>query len=222
MTRPDERGYSSFSTGRRRRFGVNLALTLDRLARSPAPVGWSAVVGVICLLLPPRPPEGGTAWGLHPIGAEVVEPGVEVKLRLLDALDWQRLRASGLCSCGGAGPKDHAFSRAGLIAEHARRAAPGRPRRGRTRRAAPGRPRRGRTPGAKRGRARRRAAPLLILNAAQFGSALRKSVSALSTRRSRRVRATPSRTMSMPPMIWMVILSDRMAAPRMTATMGSR
>ena len=44
--------------------------------------------GAICLLLPPRPPEGETAWGLHPIGAEVVEPGVEVKLRLLDALDW--------------------------------------------------------------------------------------------------------------------------------------
>jgi hypothetical protein len=36
---------------------------------------------------------------------------VEVKLLLLDALDWQRLRASGLCSCGGVGPKDHAFSR---------------------------------------------------------------------------------------------------------------
>jgi hypothetical protein len=31
---------------------------------------------------------GVTAWGLHPIDAEVVEPGVEVKLRLLDALDW--------------------------------------------------------------------------------------------------------------------------------------
>jgi len=41
----------------------------------------------IYLLLPPRPPEGITAWDLHPIGAEVVEPGVEVKLRLLDALD---------------------------------------------------------------------------------------------------------------------------------------
>ena len=54
---------------------------------------------------------GLTAWGLHPIGAEVVEPGVEVKLRVLDALDCQRLRASGLCSCGGGGPKDHAFSR---------------------------------------------------------------------------------------------------------------
>jgi hypothetical protein len=25
-----------------------------------------------------------TAWGLHPIGAGVVEPGVEVKLPLLD------------------------------------------------------------------------------------------------------------------------------------------
>jgi hypothetical protein len=36
--------------------------------------------GVICLLLPPRTVEGATAWGLHPIGAEVVEPGVEVKL----------------------------------------------------------------------------------------------------------------------------------------------
>ncbi len=121
-------------------------------------------------------------------------------------------RGSARAGCArveGGGPTDHAVSRAGLIAEHARRAAPGRPRRGRT-------------PGAKRGRARRRAAPLLILNAAQFGSALRKSVSALSTRRSRRVRATPSRTMSMPPMIWTVILSDRMAAPRMTATMGSR
>ena len=30
---PDEAAYSSFSTGRRRRFGVNLALTLDRLPR---------------------------------------------------------------------------------------------------------------------------------------------------------------------------------------------
>jgi hypothetical protein len=64
--------------------------------------------GGICLLLPPRPRVGGTAWGLHPIGAGVVEPGVEVKLRLLDALDCQRLRASGLCSCGGGGPKDQA------------------------------------------------------------------------------------------------------------------
>src|SRR5450755_972801 len=62
------------------------------------------------LLLPRCPGAGLTAWGLHP-HAEVVEPGVEVKLRLLDALDWQRLRASGLCSCGGGGPKDHAFSR---------------------------------------------------------------------------------------------------------------
>ena len=51
-----------------------------------------------------RPREGRTAWRLHPIGA-----GVEVKLRLLDALDW--LRASGLCSCGRGGPKGHAFSR---------------------------------------------------------------------------------------------------------------
>ena len=67
--------------------GVNLVLTLDRPLRLPVAVGWSAVVGAICLLLPPRPREGGTAWGLHPIGAEVVEPGVEVKLRLLDALD---------------------------------------------------------------------------------------------------------------------------------------
>ena len=31
-------------------------------------------MGLICLLLPPRPGEGGTAWGLHPIGAGVVEP----------------------------------------------------------------------------------------------------------------------------------------------------
>jgi hypothetical protein len=87
-TRRTNEAYSSFSTGRRRRFGVNLALTLDRPARLPAPDGWSAVTGLICLLLPPRPREGGTAWGFHPIGAEVVEPGVEVKLRLLDALDW--------------------------------------------------------------------------------------------------------------------------------------
>ncbi len=36
---------------------------------------------------------------------------MEVKLRLLDALACQRLRASGLCSCGGGRPKDHAFSR---------------------------------------------------------------------------------------------------------------
>ncbi len=67
--------------------------------------------GGICLLLPPWPVEGVTAWGLHPTGAGAVEPGVEVKLRLLDALDWQRLRASGLGSCGGGGPKDQAFSR---------------------------------------------------------------------------------------------------------------
>ncbi len=39
------------------------------------------------LLLPRCPGAGRTAWGLHPIGAGVVEPGVEVKLRLLDALD---------------------------------------------------------------------------------------------------------------------------------------
>ena len=72
------------------------SLTLDRLPDSPAPApaAWSAMRGAIRLLLPPRPPEGITAWGLHPIGAEVVEPGVEVKLLLLDALDWQRLRAS--------------------------------------------------------------------------------------------------------------------------------
>jgi hypothetical protein len=66
--------------------------------------------GVIFLLLPPRR-QRVTACGLHPIGAGVVEPGAEVKLRLLDALDCQRLRASGLCSCGGGGSKDHAFSR---------------------------------------------------------------------------------------------------------------
>ncbi len=36
---------------------------------------------------------------------------MEVKLRLLDALDGQRLGASGLCSCGGGRPKDHALSR---------------------------------------------------------------------------------------------------------------
>ena len=81
--------YSSFSTERRRWFGVNLALTLDRPARTPVLAGWSVVMGVIGLLLPPGR-ERGTAWGLHPIGAGVVEPGVEVKLRLLDALDWQR------------------------------------------------------------------------------------------------------------------------------------
>ncbi len=83
--------------------------------RSPA--GLDSTRCLVCheschrLLLPPRPPEGVTAWGLHPIGAEVVEPGVEVKLRLLDPLECQRLRASWLCSCGGGRPKDHAFSR---------------------------------------------------------------------------------------------------------------
>jgi hypothetical protein len=56
------------------------------------------------LLLPPRPGEG-IGLGLHPIGAGLVEPGVEVKLQLLDALDCQRLRASGLCSWGGAGQR---------------------------------------------------------------------------------------------------------------------
>jgi len=50
--------YSSFSTERRRWFGVNLALTLDRLARTPVLAGWSVVMGVIGLLLPPRPREG--------------------------------------------------------------------------------------------------------------------------------------------------------------------
>ncbi len=101
ITRRANAAYSSFSTGRRRRFGVKLLLTVDRLAGPPAvETGgrWRprAVVPAwprscsCALLLPPRPGEGGTAWGLHPIGAGVVEPGVEVKLRLLDALDWQR------------------------------------------------------------------------------------------------------------------------------------
>ena len=40
--------------------------------------------------------------------------------------------------------------------------------------------------------------------------------------RSRRVIATPMRTTTMPPMVCAVIWSDRTAAPRMTATMGSR
>jgi hypothetical protein len=52
-----------------RAFGVNLALTLDRLARSSALDEWFAAMRVICLLLPPRPCERGTAWGFHPIGA---------------------------------------------------------------------------------------------------------------------------------------------------------
>jgi integrase len=37
--------YSSFSMDRRRRFGVKLALTLDRLSELSAPDGWSAVMG---------------------------------------------------------------------------------------------------------------------------------------------------------------------------------
>ena len=89
--------YSSFSTDRRR-FGVMLLLTVDRRAGPPAVDGWTLAswccrtcVGLFMLIRPapsPWPVEGVTAWGLHPIGAEVVEPGVEVKLRLLDALDW--------------------------------------------------------------------------------------------------------------------------------------
>ena len=50
-----EAAYSSFSTGRRRRFGVNLALTLDRPPGSPAPAAWSAVVG------PPPAPSASAA-----------------------------------------------------------------------------------------------------------------------------------------------------------------
>jgi hypothetical protein len=38
-------------------------------------------------MMPPQP-TGCSARVLHPIGAEIVEPGVEVKLRLLDALGW--------------------------------------------------------------------------------------------------------------------------------------
>jgi hypothetical protein len=47
MRRRMNEAYSSFSTGRRRRLGVNVVLTLDRPPRSPALDGWSAVLGVI-------------------------------------------------------------------------------------------------------------------------------------------------------------------------------
>jgi hypothetical protein len=53
MTRRLNAEYSSFSTDHRRRFGVNLLLRLDHLAQSPAADGWSAVMALICLLLPP-------------------------------------------------------------------------------------------------------------------------------------------------------------------------
>jgi hypothetical protein len=43
----DEPAYWSFSTVRRRWFGVNLTLTLDRPPRSSAPEAWSAMRGVI-------------------------------------------------------------------------------------------------------------------------------------------------------------------------------
>src|ERR1017187_1648551 len=62
------------------------------------------------IMISPQPTRC-SARVLHPIGAEIVEPGAEVKLRLLDALGWERLRAGGLCPCGGAGSKDHAVSR---------------------------------------------------------------------------------------------------------------
>src|SRR5450755_60033 len=100
MTRRTNAAYWSFSTTVRR-FVVNEALTSDRVPQV-ASHGRSFLGALV---------RGLTAWGLHPIGAGVVEPGGEVKLRLLDALDGQRLRASGLCSCGGDGPKHHAFSR---------------------------------------------------------------------------------------------------------------
>jgi hypothetical protein len=49
MTRRTNEAYLSFSTERRRRFGVNLALTLDRPVGTPVPNGWSAMRAVIRL-----------------------------------------------------------------------------------------------------------------------------------------------------------------------------
>ena len=109
---PDAESHALLTSAFRRNRQHGRGATLDS-PDTDARTRWMvrAAVEVISRFLPPRPPEVATARGLHPTGAEVVEPGVEVKLRLLDALDWQRLRASGLCSCGGGGPKDHAFSR---------------------------------------------------------------------------------------------------------------
>ena len=55
-------------------------MTLDRVPQVALVMGPCSFLGALV--------RGLTAWGLHPIGAGVVEPGVEVKLRLLDALDW--------------------------------------------------------------------------------------------------------------------------------------
>jgi hypothetical protein len=54
-------------------------------------VVFSAVAGPACWP-PSRVWIGGRV--LHPIGAGVVEPGAEVKLRRHDVLGWQRLHAS--------------------------------------------------------------------------------------------------------------------------------
>jgi hypothetical protein len=73
----------------------------SHVTAQPFPAG-RVLCGVVLLVIassvilmftgaPSSPPSPAfAAWGLHPIGAGVVEPGVEVKLRLLDALDWQR------------------------------------------------------------------------------------------------------------------------------------
>ena len=77
---------------------------------------WDRVAGLpregasACSFLP-WPSQGGTAWGLHPIGAGLVESGVEVKLRLHDALECQRLRTSWVVLVWRGRPKDHAFRR---------------------------------------------------------------------------------------------------------------
>ena len=73
------RPQGSFSMTRPRRQGVNGALTLDRVSR----------VAVVTYPAPSSVPGAGlAAWGLHLIVGGIVEPGVQVKLRLLDALDW--------------------------------------------------------------------------------------------------------------------------------------
>ena len=115
--------YSSFPADRRRRFGVKLLLTASDFAGLPVVDGWPGLVascsrswvvrgGRHLLLLPPRPGDGGNGLGPSPD-----------RCRGLWSREWRSScgclmlwsgrgsARAGLCSGGGAGPKDHAFSR---------------------------------------------------------------------------------------------------------------
>jgi hypothetical protein len=103
--------YSSFSTVRRRRFGVKPALTLDRLPLWPLPVGWSAMsASSACSFRPGHKRVIG--WGPSPDRCRGCGAG-EWRSSCGCLMLWtgRGLHASGVCPCGGDGPKDHAVSR---------------------------------------------------------------------------------------------------------------